>query len=96
MDKCQHNLKENPQTHSVYCEKLEQWISIKYCDICRHHECIEPKTSTNNIISLSITDVSKYVPTYVRLSTYTKTKTHQNTPNPNLHSNKILLCGVLA
>lgn len=37
-DKCMYNLKENSQTDSVYCEKLNQWISLKYCDICRFHE----------------------------------------------------------
>jgi hypothetical protein len=36
LEKCKFNLKE--QNRSVYCTKLEQWVSIKYCALCQKYE----------------------------------------------------------
>jgi hypothetical protein len=36
MTKCKFNLRE--QNRSVYCTKLEQWVSIKYCALCQKYE----------------------------------------------------------
>jgi len=47
-EKCKFNLKENAKTKSIYCTKLEQWVSAKYCALCRHHEAGSPKLKCIN------------------------------------------------
>lgn len=37
-EKCKHLLKERSETKSVFCGKLDQWISAKYCEVCRFCE----------------------------------------------------------
>jgi hypothetical protein len=78
LEKCKFNLKENLQTRSVYCGKLQQWVSSKYCALCFNREAAAPETKTNNKFSLSIRYVSTYLRTYLRPSSYQKP--NQNTP----------------
>jgi hypothetical protein len=46
-EKCKFNLKENAKTKSIYCTKLEQWISQKYCVLCRFYE---PNNNNNKLL----------------------------------------------
>jgi len=48
MTKCKFNLRENLQTKSVYCERLAQWVSVKYCALCLDHEPDSAKIISNN------------------------------------------------
>jgi hypothetical protein len=38
VEKCRFNIKENSRTNSIYCEKLDQWVSVKLCDMCLSYE----------------------------------------------------------
>jgi len=47
---CKFALKENPKTRSVYCGKFDQWVSVKYCNLCLNHEPLSAKLINNNKI----------------------------------------------
>jgi len=44
-EKCKFNLRE--KNRSVYCTKLNQWVSEKYCALCQKYEAGSPKLKCN-------------------------------------------------
>jgi len=94
LEKCKFNLKENPLTCSVYCGKLKQWISSKYCALCLDHEADAPETkTTKENFSFSLYYVTSYLASYLTSKPKPKTKTHQNTfTKPSFFPKNFVLC----
>jgi hypothetical protein len=94
LEKCKFNLKENLQTRSVYCGKLQQWISIKYYALCLDHEAAAPETkTTKENFSFYLYYVTSYLASYLTSEPKPKTKTHQNSfTKPSFPSKIFVLC----
>jgi hypothetical protein len=44
---CKFAIREDVKTRSVYCGKRDQWVSVKYCNLCLDHEAGSPKLICN-------------------------------------------------